>query len=100
MINLRNKLMKFNGNEIVFYDNKKKGVAGISNDQPSELAKEIVARWNKGIKKEKGGGACQTCVVAGCPKHLGACTNYKCEYGCSYDEKYGWVAFNDCPIHD
>jgi len=38
--------MIWNGNEIVFSEDVNKGVAGISQDMPDDLAEEMVRRWN------------------------------------------------------
>jgi len=47
MDTMHKRTMKFNGNEIVFTDTPNCGIAGIANDQPEELAEEIVNRWNQ-----------------------------------------------------
>jgi len=45
-----NKKMEWNGNEIVFEDAPRFGVAGIGMGVPDEVAEEMVRRWNKCIK--------------------------------------------------
>lgn len=55
-----NKIMLFNGNEIVFLDNPQKGVAGIAPDQDDSLAHEIVKRWNMAQKKNEE-NVCTSC---------------------------------------
>lgn len=70
---MKNKQITWNGNELVFAKEPTIGVAGIASNMPDELGKEIAERWNKGII---------------------------CKNGCKYDDTYGFVPFNDCPIHD
>jgi hypothetical protein len=72
-INNNNKIMKWNGNELVFIENPNIGIAGISDGMPDELGEEIAKRWNKGIE---------------------------CEYGCAHHDQYGFVISAGCPIHD
>jgi len=61
------KRMMWNGNELVFSDNPRKGIAGISPGEPDALALEIVARWN--AKSSPSENLCERCRLAGpdCP---------------------------------
>lgn len=47
MKEMKKRTIRFNGNEIVFCDEPNKGIAGIAQDQPDDLADEIVERWNQ-----------------------------------------------------
>lgn len=47
MKDMKKRTIRFNGNEIVFCDDPQRGIAGIAQDQPDELAEEIVERWNQ-----------------------------------------------------
>ena len=54
---LRDREMQWNGNEIVFADNPRVGVAGIAPGMPDALAVEIVRRWNLHLPQPHGSRA-------------------------------------------